>query len=107
MNLSTLQAEVSVWGKRNFPKAKTYHPLLGVQEEAGELAHAHLKAEQGIRGTPEEHHEAKCDAIADILIFLAHYCELNKIDMEGEVTKTWHQVRSRDWVKFPTNGKDK
>jgi len=38
---------------------------MGLVEEVGELAHAHLKNEQGIRGTPEEHVQAKVDAIGE------------------------------------------
>lgn len=106
MTLSQLQSEVAQWGSHNFPNAKPHHPLLGINEEAGELSHAHLKMEQGIRGTKEEHQEAKGDAIADLMIFAAHYCHLNQLDLEGETLKAWNQVKARDWIKYPKNGKD-
>lgn len=78
--LSKIQAEVGEWALRNFPKATVHQPLIGVAEECGELCHAHLKAEQGIRGTLEEHLAAKKDAIGDMMIFLMHYCVLAGID---------------------------
>ncbi len=106
MNLSTFQQEVAEWGARNFPNALPHQPLLGVAEETGELSHAHLKAEQGIRGTAHEHHLAKCDAVGDIMVFLAHYCHLNGIDLQGEVVKTWTQVKQRDWQKNKLTGVD-
>lgn len=106
MRLSVLQSEVAEWGRRNFPNAKEHQPLLGVQEECGELAHAHLKMEQGIRGTQEEHFAAKEDAVGDIMIFLAHYCYLNRIDLENATLNAWNHVKDRDWIKFPKNGKD-
>lgn len=87
--LTRIQAEVAEWAKLNFPKAKLEQPLIGVAEECGELCHAHLKAEQGIRGTPEEHLAAKKDAIGDIMIFLMHYCVLAGIDwIEVEMCMT-------------------
>jgi hypothetical protein len=49
-DLRKFQQEQKDWSKRNFPTQNTpYRPLLGVMEEVGELSHAHLKAEQGIR----------------------------------------------------------
>ena len=105
MNLSQLQREVGVWARRNFPKEKPYQPLLGIGEETGELMHAHLKMEQKIRGKAEEHQEAKEDAVGDILIFLAHYCELNDINLSWAVEKTWREVKQRDWRKHKRTGK--
>jgi NTP pyrophosphatase (non-canonical NTP hydrolase) len=105
MTLLQLQFEVAEWGRRNFPNALPYQPLLGAQEEIGELAHAHLKMEQGIRGTRLEHIDAKCDAVADCVIFLAHYCELNGLEFSVLVEEVWNQVKQRDWIKFPKNGK--
>ena len=55
MNFKQLQEEVREWSHRNFGLRPTYWPLLGAAEEIGELAHAHLKGEQCIRGTPEKH----------------------------------------------------
>ncbi len=102
---AVLQAQVGLWSRRNFPKNKPYFPLLGAFEECGELAHAHLKQEQGIRGTIAEHEAAKKDAVADIVIYLADYCERHDIDMASAVEETWDQVRTRDWIKFPKNGR--
>jgi NTP pyrophosphatase (non-canonical NTP hydrolase) len=69
-----LIAERDVWVNLNFPPYPGEIPgndsILGLIEENGELAHAHLKAKQGIRGTPEEHEAAMRDAIGDIVIYL-------------------------------------
>ena len=74
MNLRQLQSEVGAWSRRNFPNNKPYHPLLGLMEELGELCHAHLKEEQGIR---EVDPQAKGDAVADMVIYLCDYAERN------------------------------
>jgi hypothetical protein len=76
-------------------------------EELGELSHAHLKMEQAIRGGFTEHQAAKVDAVADAIIFLAHYCELNAIDLDSAVWMTWAEVRKRNWVADPKGGGEK
>jgi NTP pyrophosphatase (non-canonical NTP hydrolase) len=71
---ATLIAERDEWVARNFPPYEGQIPgndsILGVMEELGELAHAHLKAKQGIRGTQAEHDAAAKDAIGDITVYL-------------------------------------
>jgi hypothetical protein len=39
-------------------------------EEAGELAHCHLKERQNIRGTPEQHQAGAKDALGDLSVYL-------------------------------------
>jgi NTP pyrophosphatase (non-canonical NTP hydrolase) len=105
VNLKALQREASDWSKRNFgPHHGTgYRNLLGLMEEVGELSHAHLKHEQGIR-TNEDHHAKKVDAVADILIFLVNYCDSQGIDLDDAVEKTWAEVSQRDWTKNRQTG---
>lgn len=107
MDLQTLQSEVSEWAGRNFPNALPYQPLLGATEEIGELAHAHLKNEQRIRGTPEEHFAAKKDAVADVVIYLCHYCRLNGFSIADAVDVAWTEVKRRDWIKNNKDGQVK
>ncbi len=99
-----LQTEQRAWVKHNFPGRESYYPLLGAVEELGELSHHHLKRIQGIRGTPEEHHEKAKDAIADVIIFLSDYCSANDYDFQEIIEKTWAEVKQRDWVKDPEKG---
>src|SRR5215510_13386187 len=104
MNLDTLQSDVKEWSSRNFPNNQPYHPLLGALEELGELAHAHLKEEQGIRGSALSHHMAKVDAVGDVIIYLTDYCWRNGINISDAVTLTWHEVSKRDWIKNTETG---
>jgi NTP pyrophosphatase (non-canonical NTP hydrolase) len=105
MNLiDKFQIEIRLWNEHNFQDKKPYQSLLGVGEEAGELMHAHLKAEQGIRGTPEEHRAAKMDAIGDLLIYLFDYANQEGILVSDCLINTWAEVSKRDWIKFPKNG---
>jgi len=102
IELAKLQNEIDLWNDANFPRKQSYQPLLGVMEEIGELSHAHLKMEQGIRAAIQYDKE---DAVGDIVIYLIDYCNQNNIDFANAITKTWEQVRQRDWIKFPKNGR--
>lgn len=104
--LDELQLLVGDWSRRNFGDQPSYRPLLGVGEEAGELFHAHLKGEQGIRHNPNEIRALKVDAIGDIVIYLADYCEREGISFSAAVEKTWETVMQRDWNKKARSPKD-
>lgn len=101
--LNKMQLELHAWDKKNFGKQDSYRSLLGVFEEVGELAHAHLKEEQGIRATDYEA-DAK-DAIGDAIIYLANYCNARGFNLQDIIKETWDQVKERDWVKYPMTGR--
>lgn len=103
--LRVFQDEHRDWLKYNFPDQAPHDALLGLAEEVGELAHAHLKFEQGIRGLNEaEYRRQAGDAIGDIMIYLASYCNTNGFDMAWELEKAWEEVRARDWQTHPETG---
>jgi NTP pyrophosphatase (non-canonical NTP hydrolase) len=102
--LRQLQEEQRVWADHNFPNRVSYQPLLGVLEELGELAHHHLKASQGIRGSTELHREKARDAVGDLMIYLADYCNLEGYEMQEILEEVWGQVKQRDWQKDPETG---
>lgn len=106
MHLTQLQAEHADWVHHNFPYMRPHQPLLGLAEEVGELAHAHLKYEQGIREGLDHDvvQKLKEDAVGDIVIFLASYCNSNSIDLGAVVQVTWDKVKQRDWVANPETG---
>ena len=92
-----LQREVREWTGKNFPNNKPHMPLLGAMEELGELAHAHLKQEQGIATTRGN----KRDAIGDIIIYLCNYCSLNDIDIQTAIEVAWDNVQRRNAKTSP------
>lgn len=108
--LNKVQKEQKDWAKKNFPdggikkRVPGGEALHGVMEELGELAHAHLKETQGIRLNEDHEAEAK-DAIGDIVIYLADYCNKRGFDLEEIVDSTWREVKQRDWTKNNENGK--
>lgn len=104
-SIRTMQAAHKVWLDRNFPDQNPHDGLLGITEEVGELAHAHLKGAQGIRHTANEIHEMKKDALGDIFIFMLSYANSNGFDVAECIEETWENIVSRrDWIENPMAG---
>lgn len=104
IDLNTLQQQHKYWRERNFPDSPDYHPVLGMGEELGEFNHAILKAEQGIRGTQEEHMAAAQDALGDIVVYMTDVCNRYHWDLETIIRDTFAQVHQRDWVANKLTG---
>jgi NTP pyrophosphatase (non-canonical NTP hydrolase) len=69
--------------------------IIGAQEELGELAEAY-----------QNNNRAACvDAVADICIYLLHFCNVAGIDFEHAIQSTISEVHMRDWVRFPKDGR--
>lgn len=109
MNIREIQEQVTHWARANFADKPDgtvdYHkPFMGLVEEVGELSHALLKQEQGIRGPFAEHEDEAKDAVGDIMIYLFHLCGERGWDLEDIVVDTWNKVSKRDWKSNPVNG---
>lgn len=107
--IAELQAEHLEWQKYNFPNQTTEQAFLGMIEEMGELAHAQLKFQQGIRGyfTDGEpdmilYRNDLEDGIADLFIFALGWCNGMGIDLESAIEHTWDKVKARDWQANPS-----
>lgn len=100
LSLRELQDKLEPWQKHNFPESTAEDQILGVVEEVGELSHHFLKRKQGIR-SHENHDEEIRDACADIVIYLANFCNMEGIDLSFELLKAWSAVKDRDWQKDP------
>lgn len=106
MDLAKLQSEVGVWARKNFPATTASDVLLGIAEETGELCHAQLKQNQRIRsGAEGTSNVEKMDAVGDLVIYLADYCERSGISLDACVRDAWATVSLRDWIKYPVDGK--
>ena len=108
INLTVMMNDLQTWSQENFGDNKGIKhlgPLIGMQEELGELAHIALTKHQDIRteegfdrpdelGILPEH-----DALADILVYWLDYCwRIGIQDPEALVEKVLYQrVLKRDW----------
>lgn len=102
IDLDAIQEENARWVERNFPGNNDSNTAFtGMVEELGELAHARLKAQQGIREIAED---AEYDALGDLSIYLLHYCSTKGLRLSDIIQSVWHKVRQRDWVKYPKDG---
>ena len=94
-----LQDRIGIWRRKNFPNADVQSQFLGVVEEVGELSHAMLKYQQGIRGYDyDKFADEAQDAIADIQIYLANFCDMLGWDM-AKITEAVFDgvVSQREW----------
>lgn len=106
-SITEIQKAVGEWADKNFPSEESRGRLrcaLGVAEESGELAHAVLKRDQGIRGTAKKHDADAKDAIGDIVIYLMDFCHRAGWDFESIVREIADEVLKRDWTKDPNRG---
>lgn len=101
LDWKTLIAERDDWVARNFPGDNDgRQSILGCVEELGELAHAHLKEEQGIRGTPEEHQAAAQDAIGDLTVYLLGVMSAHMKPSRMVLPRTGHEPITADESLF-------
>lgn len=102
--LEDFQRAQQQWSEANFGKHDYRQPFMGLVEEVGELSHALLKQEQGIRGTREEHEAAAKDAVGDVMIYLADLCSTRGWSLEECLREAWDRVQKRNWKADPKKG---
>ena len=95
------QRDVVVWAAHNFPHDTTELTVLGLVEEAGEVARAVLKRRQNIRGTyPEWTDEIKKEC-ADVFIKLCHVAGVEGFSLANAIVNRWAEVSQRDFIANP------
>lgn len=100
-----MQRDHRVWIEDNFPGERpSWHPLLGIDEEVGELNHHFLKRVQGIR-TNENHRAGILDALGDIFIFMLDFANCEDIDLQDAILTARAVVYKRDWQKNRATGR--
>ena len=106
MELKILQEQLLLWLDHNFPETNSDMQLKGVVEELGELAHADLKHQQGIRGYKDvaKTKAEIMDAVGDINMYLMNYCNKMGIDYAECILFAWNTIKQRDWIKYPDTG---
>lgn len=104
--LAHVQKFHAKWLEHNFPDTNADQQFKGMIEEIGELAHADLKREQGIRDIDSEDHKRKVeDAVGDIVMYLCGWCTKRGINLKDAINRAWDEISMRDWRKYPKNGR--
>ena len=105
VDMSCLQVSLYRWQVRNFGSQGQDASFKGMVEELGELSHALLKHEQGIRGfdDPAKFKEAAGDAIADLLVYATQLATGLRLDIGVLLQETALEVMNRDWVANPAD----
>jgi NTP pyrophosphatase (non-canonical NTP hydrolase) len=119
-NFGLKQRELADWQHRNFGIVGTASLMLGVMEEVGELSHAILKKQQGIREYSQNDYMKKelkekeiaevtdkyrkhiADAYGDILVYLGQVMFNEGIDCEEAFSEVSAKVLKRDWKSNPS-----
>ncbi|MDD2998328.1 MAG: hypothetical protein PHV05_04645, partial [Candidatus Riflebacteria bacterium] len=96
LTLKNLQEQHKEWQEKNFGASPSWHALLGIQEEVGELSYAHLECEHKIP-TIE-----KIDAVGDVIIYLTAYCNLEGIDLQQTVGELTREEQRKEYTSTPS-----
>ena len=111
IELNELQKQLGRWYEREL-KGKDETMLqtvtlqaLGMTEEAGELAHAILKAQQEIRGysDPGRVYTEVVDAVCDSMVFGMVLLWSMECSIENSLSNVIEKVLSRTWREDPEN----
>lgn len=82
-----------MWIAHNFPDERLEISILGCIEEMGELVHAHIKEDQGIRGDAAQHQADARDAIGDLTVYLLGVMNVCGAPRQRAIVKS----ASSDW----------
>jgi len=99
--LRVLQARLKNWEQEQMTSS-TLITTLGIVGEIGELAHAVVKYQQGVRGiTGKKLREIAEDALVDALIFILATATHLDIDLQDALNKISEKVLARNWREWP------
>jgi NTP pyrophosphatase (non-canonical NTP hydrolase) len=106
--MALLQGRLAAWQSRNFGACDARDQTLGVCEEAGELAHAVLKAHQRIRGYEDQDKllAAVSDALGDLMVFATQVATHFRLDLWTVYVLTAEHVMRRDWNQARLEAQD-
>jgi hypothetical protein len=70
----------------------------------GQLCHAHLKLDEGIRGRPEQHLRDADMCLRGLMRYLVVVAVQHDLSLPDVVESVWLKVRQRDWQAYPGTG---
>ena len=106
VNFQDYQDQVQNWITNNYPAYTPSQAALHVCEEAGELARAQLKLEQGVRGTADHWRTNIQEEVGDILNALVAVCMTNNLVLKECAEQASKKLDGQNWLHYPINGRD-
>lgn len=104
MNFDITQLYMTGTTGRAFTTTSGWNKILNLMIQVGRISHAHLKHAQKIR-VSENHIENAKKFVGEALFVIEELCMNIGYSYYNVVSKTWNDVKTRDWKKFPKNGK--
>lgn len=95
-DVSATQQAIYEWSLEQFGDQDPENPLIGAQEELGEVSRIVLKGKQGIRQEELADEDLEME-VADIVIYLMDFCARNDIDLASGIHRARSKVLDRDF----------
>lgn len=90
------QEAIYEWSLEQFGDQDSENPLLGAQEELGEVSRIVLKNKQSIRQDEMADEDLEME-VADVVIYLMDFCARNDIDLAEGIDRSRNKVLDRDF----------
>lgn len=90
------QQAIYEWSLEQFGDQDPKNPLLGAQEELGEVSRIVLKNDQAIRQDEMAQEDLEME-VADVVIYLMDFCARNDVDLATGIDRARNKVLDRDF----------
>lgn len=95
-DVAQTQQAIYEWSLEQFGDQDPENPLIGAQEELGEVSRIVLKGKQGIRQEELADEDLEME-VADIVIYLMDFCARNDVDLAEGLHRARTKVLDRDF----------
>jgi NTP pyrophosphatase (non-canonical NTP hydrolase) len=95
-DVAQTQEAIYEWSLEQFGDQDPENPLIGAQEELGEVSRIVLKGKQGIRQEELADEDLEME-VADIVIYLMDFCARNDVDLAEGLHRARTKVLDRDF----------
>jgi len=95
-DVAETQQAIYEWSLEQFGDQDPENPLIGAQEELGEVSRIVLKSKQGIRQEELAEEDLEME-VADIVIYLMDFCARNDIELARGIHRARSKVLDRDF----------
>lgn len=95
-DVAETQEAIYQWSLEQFGDQDSENPLIGAQEELGEVARIVLKGKQGIRQDELAEEDLEME-VADVVIYLLDFCARNNVSLAEGLHRARTKVLDREF----------